>query len=184
MCIHPAAYWIDKSSDQSTLRTKRRQKVEIVLGELRVVLADQQPLHERNIRLDSGITFEQFVGFLNARVFFWPGNAKRPNQHGQRHFSRYIEESPSIIRVDTRELLAANGALQPEFCKFNSGSPRISNRHASPRGQSTFLPASEAPYSAGKAIELTFSGDVRLPPSTTVTRLTMGPSTPLTSFAT
>lgn len=115
------------------------------------------------MRLDDGWSFEDFVGALNARVFFWPGTGVGPIDYGQRHYARYASERPIVIRADVTDLLASNPSNTPLFCKYNSGSPRWSAGAPSPRGAATFLPCGQATFRAGAVVEVAFEGEVRLP---------------------
>jgi hypothetical protein len=60
------------------------------------------------MRLQDGCTFEDIIEDLNNRAFFWPGTEHGPNDHGRRHFARYANERPLLIRAATSELIAAN----------------------------------------------------------------------------
>ncbi len=73
-----------------------------------VWIPDQAPLHERNVLLSPGWTFENLVALLNSQVFFWPGNADGPNASGRNHFRHYPSEGPAVLRVPTGEIIAAN----------------------------------------------------------------------------
>ena|SRR5712691_7943752 len=100
-----------------------------------IVVRDQAPLHEGNLSLPRGYTFEDFIESLNGRIFFWPGSAAGPIPHGIRHFERYEQECPVILRVEFQSLLHANPGAEPLYCRYNSGSPRCSNGKKSPRVQ-------------------------------------------------
>jgi hypothetical protein len=114
--------------------------------------------------LQDGWEFERVIEDLNHRVFFWPGTQNGPNDHGRRHFARYLAERPLLIRVSTPDLIAVNAPLKPEFCRYNSGSPRHSNGKPSPRGSNTFVPAAQFAGTSSDVVELTFRGTVLLPP--------------------
>jgi hypothetical protein len=126
-------------------------------------IRDQTPLHEGNIRFTGGWTFGDLVRDLNSRVFFWPGSAAGPIDYGQRHFERYLDERPVILRVGVLDLIEANAGNDPQFCKYNSGSPRWVNGKASPRGPDTFTECSACDFTAGKVVELTLRGNANLP---------------------
>jgi hypothetical protein len=81
----------------------------------RINIRDQQPLYAGNILLDGGWSFEDMIQSLNERVFFWPGTAYGPIEHGRRHYQRYADESPIIIRASTSEMYAANPDSTPFF---------------------------------------------------------------------
>ncbi len=71
-------------------------------------------------------SYEDLIENLNRRIFFWPGTPAGPIGYGRRHFERYREENPVILRINVRSLLCANAKVEPKFCRYNSGSPRCS----------------------------------------------------------
>jgi hypothetical protein len=150
------------SGNAPSLVTKRRNHVGIVVNGDPVLLRDQMPLHAGNISFEGGWSLQDVIRDLNGRVFFWPGNSRGPISYGSRHFERYQRENPIIIRVSTRELFAAN-SNSPEFCRFNSGSPRCSKGKGSPRGANTFLTGPVANFTSSKVVEVTFRNQVMLP---------------------
>ena len=144
-------------------RLKRHNHVTVDLGGERVLLRDQAVLYAGNMALEPGWTLEAFVEHLNKRVFFWPGSEEGPIPYGVRHYERYSDEKPAILRVETADLLAHNPGRPPLFCRYNSGSPRCSSGLGSPRGANTFRPAEQADFGVGNVVEVTFLDDVRLP---------------------
>jgi hypothetical protein len=106
------------------------------------------------------------LGDLNRRIFFWPGSIHAPIPHGIRHFQRYLEQEPVVVRVGFDHLMTGNSGRPPQFCRFNSGSPRHSGAKPSPRGPDTFLPATDFPGTPGEVIEVTFLDAVALPDHT------------------
>jgi hypothetical protein len=127
------------------------------------------------MRLDPDWSFERFVAHLNGRVFFWPGDGQGPISYGMRHFARYEAEEPVILRVPVLDVVEANAAVEPLFCRYNSGSPRWTQGVASPRGATTFVSACDANFRASQVVEVTFAATVTLPSSA---ELGMGPSGP------
>lgn len=144
---------------------RRRDHVAVRIDSDTVILRDQAPLHAGNIALESGWTFSRFVNHLNSHIFFWPGTEGGPIDYGRRHFKRYKDkgEDCAVLAIPTRDLIAANPA--PRFCRYNSGSPRCSGGKPSPRGQSTFTPASDFSGSPSEVVELTFERQTHLPRS-------------------
>jgi hypothetical protein len=141
---------------------------------------DQKPLHTGNTGLMGGWDFEQLLSHLNGRVFFWPGSAKgRPIPYGERHFQRYADESPIILRLATTDLLSLNPHVPPEFCRYNSGSPRCTQGLPSPRGPETFVTCEHANFRPASVVEVTFPGVVRIPSSAQLGDSTGGPWRPL-----
>jgi len=157
------------------LRVRRPVHERISLENDVVWLRDQAPLHRGNLDLPAGFSFDDLVESLNKRTFFWPGTASGPNNYGVRHFERYREEHPALLRVNFRSLLHANPDAVPLHCRYNSGAPRCSYGRKSPRGPNTFLSAADFNGTPGQVAEVTFCGEVELP---TDSELGMRPSGP------
>jgi hypothetical protein len=96
-----------------------------------------------------------------------------------RHFSRYESEHPTVIRIPSTSLFAANPAAEVRVCRFNSGSPRCSNGSKSPRGAETFTSPEDASFRASRVVELTVIGNVVLPRDAEVSAQPQGPWSPL-----
>ena len=162
-------------ADRALLHTKRKHSVAFAS----VLIRDQAPLFEGNIRFPEGFGFEDLLDVLNSHVFFWPGVEAGPIDHGRRHFERYRQESIAILRAPTRDLFAANPEGVPHGCLYNSGSPRCSGGEKSPRGPDTFVPLEEMAATPSKIVELTYRDAARLPPRTEVSSSPRGPWKPL-----
>lgn len=160
-----AGVLLTRAGLSGVIQTKRLEHLSIVVEGDRFHIRDQSPLHAGNTMLTDGWTFENLVESLNERVYFWPGTALTPSKYGVRHHGRYTDEDPVIIRVQTERIIELNSDNKPEFCKFNSGSPRCSGGRKSPRGPQTFVRAENAPFSMGRVVEVTFLKSVRLPPA-------------------
>ena len=145
------------------LATKRKCAWPIVLGNHTVFIKDQRPLHAGNIRFEAGWTFEDLLNDLHRRIFFWPGNEEKPIDYGRRHFERYAAELPVLVRFKTNEVFRGNAPNAPQFCRYNSGSPRCSNGQRSPRGPNTFQCGEDFPGSPSKVVEVTYLNEVALP---------------------
>lgn len=146
------------------IRTPRRQSHTVTLGGRSVVVRDQKPLHERNIAFEGGWMMADLLEALAERVFFWPGRRDGPIRHGRNHVKRYQREGAAMLRIDTASLFEAAGDAQPQFCRFNSGSPRCSPGRHSPRGPGTFVAADEADFCPSQVVEVTFRRRAILPP--------------------
>ena len=133
-----------------------------------VRIRDQKPLHDGNMQLPEGWSFEKFVKFLNSHVFFWPGTAQTPKGSGKGHFRRYVNECPTgsvaVLRVPTKDLFAANCA-SPLFSRYNSGSPRRNRGTRIPRGPNTFVCGNTFPLPPSKVIEVVFRKSAVLLPT-------------------
>ena len=161
--LESASSLMAAARDVTHLRRKRREHRVIGVGAERVVIRDQAPLHAGNIQLEDGPSFEDIVQLLNERIFFWPGGPSGPNAYGERYFGRYRDEDPAVLRIRTSDVVADPRNTEPEFCRFNSGSPRWSGGRASPRGPSTFAGPAIATYRPSAVVEVTFVGRVHLP---------------------
>jgi hypothetical protein len=179
MRLESAALLLTAAARQGRIRSRRPEKLAITVEGSQVLLRDQAPLHEANIEFTGGWTFEDLLGDLNRRVFFWPGSESGPNDYGVRHYERYAVEEPIMIRIAFDSLLERNPETTPLFCRFNSGSPRYSQGRPSPRGPDTFLPASQCIHSPRKVVEVTFLESVVLPDETELSDHVGGPWTPL-----
>ncbi len=174
-CIAPATALFERAARSDLVRRRRDRHERISIGRDVIVIRDQAPLHRGNLSLPSGYTFEDFVESLNSRVFFWPGTAAGPISYGIRHFERYRNEGPSILRLTLASLLSANTFANAMFCRYNSGSPRCSYGVRSPRGPQTFLPAAEFEGTPGQVVEVTFDSELALPSDTEVGSCPSGP---------
>jgi hypothetical protein len=130
-----------------------------------VYIRDQKPLHKGNVDLRGGWTFECLVKELNSRVFFWPGDDDGPIPYGTRHFDTYVDSRPVILRVPTAAAFSNNPSISPQFCRFNSGSPRCTGGHGSPRGPDTFLTSDQFGSTSGDVKEVTFLCQFKIPHS-------------------
>ena len=173
--LETAAALMERAGCLEWLRVKRSEHVEVVVNGAAVMLRDQKPLYERNVLWADGWQLGDLVEALNRRVFFWPGGISGPRDHGRRHFERYRDEGPVILRAPILDLLSCNPGMIPMFCAFNSGSPRWSGGQASPRGMDTFVGAERFPRRVSEVVELTFAGGVDLPNMTEVSRSVDGP---------
>jgi len=162
-CLESAESLLTRAGQSALLRQRRAVHHTITIDGMAVSLRDQSPLCEGNIEVETGWTFAQVIALLNQRVFFWPGTSGGPIDYGWRHFARYEEERPVVIRVQTRSLLRANPTNPPLFCRYNSGSPRCSGGARSPRGAATFQTASENSFIPSEVVEVTFVGRSSLP---------------------
>ena len=152
---------VDHPDSTSFLRTKRPSHVKMQNGTTTYIIRDQKPISEVVLRrsLENGCSYEDFLYLLNSRVFFWPTLSRL-----QRHFKRYEQENPIIIRVETEAIFALN--QQPMFCQYNSGATRCSSHwggNAPQRGHNTFLQADRYNLSIGSVAEVTFEGCCILP---------------------
>lgn len=161
--LEPAADLLRRAGRGHLAGTRRSAHRPLPLAEGAATLRGQAPLHAGNIAFEGGWTLRDLVVSLNGRVFFWPGTADRPSAYGRRHYERYRAEGPAVLRVPTAALLAANPEVEPEFCAFNSGSPRCTGGAPSPRGPGTFAPAAAFARRAAEVVEVTFPAAVRLP---------------------
>ena len=175
----PAASLMEAAGRHDLLQQRRRHHERLAVGETVILVRDQAPLHKGNISFEDGYTFDSFVEFLNRRVFFWPGTVSGPISYGIRHFERYRQERPIVLRLLMHSLLASNPASQPLYCKYNSGSPRCSYGTKSSRGAKTFLPASDFAGTPSTVVEVTFQEPIALPSDAEYAGRPSGPWRPL-----
>lgn len=145
----PAGHWL-RGSPSATI--KRREHVRVSSNGREIIIRDQRPLHAGNIAFMDGLTMPEFIRSLNSRVFLWPGRESGPIPHGLRHFQRYKHERPVVLRFPMNEIVSQSGVA---FCRYNSGSPRCTHGQKSPRGISTFLSHTTAPFGAAAVVEVT-----------------------------
>jgi hypothetical protein len=158
-----AASLMQTAGDTSYLRRKRSSSIQLQIKTTTIHLRDQQPLHAGNIRLKGGWSYDDLIQSLNERVFFWPGTTNGPISYGVRHFRRYADESPVLLRVATKELFEKNSDITAQYCKYNSGSPRCTQGKGSSRGPETFMLSTKARYTPCNVVEVTFEKRVILP---------------------
>jgi len=173
--LHSAASLMQQAGDDSYLREKRCQSMQIEIGSRQINIRDQQRLHAGNITFQGGYSFGDVIQSLNERVFFWPGKTDGPIDYGERHFERYVDDQPVILRVSTAAIFSANSSVSPLFCRYNSGSPRCSKGLGSPRGPDTFVVSDDADFTPSAAVEVTFETQVSLPARVEIADSIFGP---------
>ncbi|UJW78840.1 DUF7002 family protein [Hydrogenophaga sp. SL48] len=159
--------------------TKRQEHLPIRANGGTTLIRDQKPLIKGAIEFEEGWNMARFVEHINEHVFFWPGQSSGPIDHGLNHFKRYRDEGPVILRLPTASLIAMN----LKFSRYNSGAPRCSGGKYSPRGGSTYLPASEFPGTPSEIVEVVSVQACPLPSSVEVSYSPEGPWRPLRSAA-
>lgn len=178
--LESASALMHSAGNASAVSHRRRHHLVVHVEGEAVHIRDQAPLHAGNVRFDGGWSIADLIRALNERVFFWPGTASGPISYGVRHFERYKDEQPVVIRVSAEELFGLNADSTPLFCKYNSGSPRCSGGIGSPRGPATFVAAAAAGFRPPQCVEVTFAGGgVLLPPQALTSGAPTGPWTPL-----
>jgi hypothetical protein len=173
--IHPASVLLEQAGQLRLMHTRRKAHPRVRIGERQVVLRDQAPLHSGNIALAEGFGMPDLLASLNSRIFFWPGSETGPIDYGIRHFERYRQEQPVMLRIRFESLLEANPGVQPLLCGYNSGSPRCVAGAKSPRGPDTFLRASDFDGRPSGVVEVTFATSLRIPGDAQYGRQPTGP---------
>ena len=103
-----------------------------------LVINDQRPMTDETLGpalID--MTPSEWYAHLNARVFFWVGEARL-----DRLLNTYRERDKIVLVLDTARLLARY-AEQIRLSPINSG---FSLRYAQKRGRATFLPLANYPF--------------------------------------
>lgn len=113
----------------------------------KAVITDNLPLSEKALAscLDDGLTPQDWLLLLNARVFFWPNKENLANHLGAR-FNRGRERL--VLVLDTLGLVR-QFHKQVELSAINSGS---TIRKPARRGLSTFVPAHRYSYDAWRRL--------------------------------
>jgi hypothetical protein len=161
--MSPAALLMERAGRGELVRSRRREHQRITVENIVILVRDQAPLHRGNLELLGGYAYEDLIENINRRIFFWPGTAAGPISYGVRHFERYREEAPVILRINLESLIRVNPDAEPKFCKYNSGSPRCSNGEKSPRGPNTFVAAATFPGNPSSVVEVTFETSLIVP---------------------
>lgn len=155
-----AARLAERSGCASILAARRRHSIPVSTAEGPIVIRDQAPLFIGNVDFQGGWGPEDLLHELNSRVFLWPGGAPGPLAYGRRHADKYAA-TDVLLRLPFRDV----ADQMPQFCQYNSGSPRSYFGRKSPRGPETFLPAEECGFRPSQVVEVTFSDSLRLPRS-------------------
>src|SRR5258708_18344731 len=112
-----------------------------------------------------------YLYLINERVFMWATLDRL-----DRHFNRYRNEHPSIMRFQTGDILKLNPHV--EFCKINSGATRP-NFHlggvAPRRGHETFQSVAQYSGNYSSVAEVTFPGKCKLPRVCCISKKPTGP---------
>lgn len=164
--LHPASHFLAAGGQPGLVSVRRPSCIDLPINGEVVRVRDQAPLHEGNIAFEGGWQMADLIQELNERVFFWPGSKDQAIAYAHRHFARYGEERPVVLRASLEAILLANADHEPGFCRFNSGSPRCSSGRKSPRGPLTFVGCGDADFGRGQVVEVTFRGTVALPNGT------------------
>lgn len=136
------------------LRNKRQDHEVVSLDGLEYRIRDQRPISLLALSkcLTNNWETGDFIGHLNIRVFFWCTIDRL-----SRHFTRYEQENPTIIRCQTADVLELNGE-RVEYCRINSGATRPNSYLggiAPYRGPDTFLRSDLSPLTPGTVAEVT-----------------------------
>jgi hypothetical protein len=165
----------DNGVEDATAFVRRRRPVHVVISRngTEYHIRDQRPVSTKALLkcLIGGITVEDYFELLNERVFLWP-TVKRLT----RHYDRYKNEKPAILRFVTSELLGLNP--HAEFSRLNSGATRANSYLggiAPPRGRTTFCSLQDFPETASAVAEVTFVSACRLPKNVTIAKSPAGP---------
>lgn len=161
--LFSASYLLHRAGRMDLNRVRRIDPTKIDVDGDTVELRDQRPLHRGPMRLEGGWTYEDFVEHVNGLVFFWPGGENGPISYGVRHFARYREETPVIIRIPTGELI--RGGRRVLYSRCNSGAPRCSRGMHARRGPNTFVGADQFDGRPGQVVEVAFQGRIAIPRS-------------------
>ena len=109
-----------------------------------VVLRDQKPLSVARLKtaLTAGST-EDFLSFINGRVFFWPTEDRLSTMNGARAY----RDRPQLVLVVRAATLLATREDRVRLSRINSGATMP---FAWPRSTATFQVLGEYDWSPGK----------------------------------
>lgn len=146
------------------LRERRADHFPMKFNGQDIVIRDQRPISMKVLQrsLTPGWTAEQFISTLNSRAFFWPSI-----QRLKRHFARYEEESPLILRFKVSDLIRRNED-RIELARLNTGATRCSpyyDGNAPTRGQGTFSSIENTAFPVREIAEITVKRECLLPNS-------------------
>lgn len=131
-----------------------------------VVLRNQRALHPNAVELPTNCSLKEYVGFLNERVFFWPGTSSGPIAEGIRLLAGHPATLPAVvIRIETKSLIETNEASVFQVATCNTGAAWLDGSKKSRR--SFDLCCALASYTAdpGAIIEISLPGSAILPGS-------------------
>lgn len=142
------------------LHSQRPQHTSLIINGYEVFVRDQKPLNRALDKcLTDNWTREDYIYHLNKRVFTWPTINRLV-----KHYNRYENENPLILKFATEEILALNSNV--EITRLNSGATRplgVLGGVAPPRGKDTFKPFEEYDLSIKSVAEVTFLSSCLLP---------------------
>ena len=120
-------------------RTRRPEATSITHADYgQLFITDQRPMTDATLGpalID--MTPAEWYAHLNARVFFWVGEARL-----ERLLNTYRERDKFVLVLDTAKVMARHAA-QTMLSPINSG---FSLRYAQKRGRATFLPLADYPF--------------------------------------
>jgi hypothetical protein len=132
------------AAERATCQARRVQRVPLWHHRYgTAVLTDNLPLHEGKLAeyLDDGIAPSDWLGKLNARVFFWTEEARaRGLASARANRGRRMV----LLSIDTLSVASAH-AGEIELSPINSGATL---RRPARRGHATFTPLGAYPYPA------------------------------------
>jgi hypothetical protein len=159
--LYSAASLAAQAGQPRAVMERRRAGMSLITPSGRVILRDQAALHFGSAQLEGGWTEASLLRALAEHVFLWPGTEHGPVRCGRSHFAKYVS-SDAVLRLP----FAAVVGQMPRFCRFNSGSPRCSGGHRSPRGPRTFVDAEACSFGASSVVEVVFRDQLKLPSAT------------------
>lgn len=163
----------DEAEAKVFLRVRRPQHLTIKLNGRLLQIRDQRPLSEKALAkcLEGDLRPADYYEILNSRVFLWP-----TIQRLQKHYDRYKDEKPTLLRFSTSQIIALNPNL--EFSRLNSGATRANSYLggiAPRRGRGTFRLAKAFDYGISAIAEVTLQQRCLLPRTFECARTPAGP---------
>ena len=152
---------LSKEDAKDFLRSKRNNHLTLSVNGINYKIRDQNPILLKVLErsLTNGMRAGEFIELLNKRVFWWPTVDRLT-----RHFNRYVNERPIILRVSTVDMLELNKNV--ELCHLNSGATRCHPAYggnAPTRGEESFLAPKHYDRNISSVAEVTFVRRCKLP---------------------
>jgi hypothetical protein len=159
--LSPAEVLFRKAGQNDLIRQRRLVDVLISIDGKDVRVRNQSPLDPEAIDLGGWGFLEDYIRWLNGRVFFWPGTEFGPVEEGTRMFHR--SEGHSIfLRIPTRSLMLANRTSEAYVSTCNTGVARLIEGQKSRRGPWEFYSAIGFLGSPTQIVEVSFVDSVFL----------------------
>lgn len=148
------------------------------LGEHQVTLRNQSALDPTALALPESECLDEYLTFLNRRVYFWPGTSRGPVADGLRMLDKHRARAV-LIRVPTRSLVEHNARTPISVSNCNTGASWLARGRKTSRTREhvQFLPQFRGDLD--EVVELSYEDCALLPPTSDCADHLAGPWRPL-----